>query len=323
VTKVKECIEGTESWAETTYMYDPGDSDLDYHMIGLVSTIVDPRGNHTWIDYYLDGSVAMEVQDLDGDGNRETTTNEDGLVTGSDKSYRRYVYDDRGYKQSEIWQAVENGVDVLRTISYEYNGNGQLTAIQYPDGGQTTYEYNADGTKRSETVVFTTDASGNPLTSGTTVYDYDVLKRVTRITYPDGGEVKYKYDAVGNRIQEFQLMETNKHQLTQYEYDTVGRLTRVWKNLGATELGEDTPIGGTGMTKVSECGYDGNGNKVWERDVRETRTEWSYDAMNRLSSVVVRDGASGSDPVLMRTDCSTAMDTRATCTTATAMWSIS
>jgi YD repeat-containing protein len=39
-----------------------------------------------------------------------------------------------------------------------------------------------------------------PVQAGETAYTYDVLGRVTKVTYPDGGVVEYEYDKAGNRI---------------------------------------------------------------------------------------------------------------------------
>lgn len=40
-----------------------------------------------------------------------------------------------------------------------------------------------------------------PVQAGETAYTYDVLGRVTKVVYPDGGVVEYSYDNAGNRTQ--------------------------------------------------------------------------------------------------------------------------
>lgn len=39
-----------------------------------------------------------------------------------------------------------------------------------------------------------------PVLAGTTVYQYDSLGRVIKITYANGSSVTYAYDKLGNRI---------------------------------------------------------------------------------------------------------------------------
>ena len=45
-----------------------------------------------------------------------------------------------------------------------------------------------------------------PAIAGTTSYTYDALGRVIHVTYEDGSQVDYTYDAAGNRTQVVQAV---------------------------------------------------------------------------------------------------------------------
>ena len=87
---------------------------------------------------------------------------------------------------------------------------------------------------------YTLDNVGNRLTmvdpDGTTTYTYDNLYRLTKVTYPNGEQVTYAYDPMGNRTS----MTSSLHGTTSYTYDAADRLLRDRAG-GTTHLGRQRP----------------------------------------------------------------------------------
>jgi RHS repeat-associated protein len=69
--------------------------------------------------------------------------------------------------------------------------------------------------------------------TGTTLYTYDDVGRLTQVTYPGDKTVGYEYDAAGNRTK---LTYPDSTYIT-YEYDVLNRLTKI-KNSGGTTLAQ-------------------------------------------------------------------------------------
>ncbi|MBI4354931.1 MAG: hypothetical protein HY597_00590, partial [Candidatus Omnitrophica bacterium] len=73
------------------------------------------------------------------------------------------------------------------------------------DDGTFTYTYDNNGNRLTQT---------DQTTQATTTYDYDTDNQLTGITFPDGSQATYAYDALGRRIQ-----KTVDGQITRYVYD--------------------------------------------------------------------------------------------------------
>ncbi|HHL32720.1 MAG TPA: hypothetical protein ENJ41_09040 [Oceanospirillales bacterium] len=71
-----------------------------------------------------------------------------------------------------------------------YNNLNQQIRITYADNTEVTSTYTVTGQKDSITQ-----------NQGTTTYQYDQQNRLTKIDYPTGNFIAYKYDKNGNRIQ--------------------------------------------------------------------------------------------------------------------------
>lgn len=143
------------------------------------------------------------------------------------------------------------------TTEYVYDARGQLTRLVSPDTGTTTYDYDAAGNRVSQT--------DNRTPSVTSTYTYDALNRLTGIAYPTSSlNVTYAYDqsnVVTGCASSFPL----------------GRLTRMTDATGNTTY----------------C-YDRRGNvtsKTQGRAGINLRTEYTYDAADRLRSMTYPSGA--------------------------------
>ena len=142
-----------------------------------------------------------------------------------------------------------------RTMSYRYE-NGLLTEVVHMDGGVSHYAYTSEGYLEAPTdqtgltyltnaydekgrVTLQTLANGDTYRaeyndrkrevsmeysgySGKTVYTYNEKMAVEKVSYPDGTEEIFAYDAHNNRI-----METGRTgAVTRWEYDSYGHTVK-------------------------------------------------------------------------------------------------
>ena len=200
-------------------------------------------------------------------------------------------------------------------IVYAYDGVGNRTVLQYPDGKTADYAYDALNRLAQVTgpthllTTYTYDPTGN-LTGAanpnatTVALTYDPANRLARLTNKAGTKVLssfgYTLDAVGNRLQVASPSGTTTYgydtlyrltswtnpaaQLTQYTYDAVGNRLSLVSPAGTTNYsynnGDEMLTAGT-----SSFAYDGNGNQL-TKTTGSTTVTYAWDALNRLTSVV-------------------------------------
>jgi RHS repeat-associated protein len=132
-------------------------------------------------------------------------------ITYPDSEYEEYIYDGLGnitafndckgnetaYTYDSLCRLTQIQYQDESTISFQYDLNGNRTMMEdnAPDTGDYA-EYSYDSWNRliSKTRHISVD-------SYTTSYGYDVISRLTELTYPNGMEILYSYDDF-NRITE-------------------------------------------------------------------------------------------------------------------------
>jgi RHS repeat-associated protein len=222
---------------------------------GQLVQVTDPAGAVTAYERDGAGRVLVETDAL----GRETT----------------YSYDAMGRKLSETSPGG-------RTSSWTYDLSGRNTSRTDPDGGVTTFAYD-DRDRLVETLfadgsVETTsyDARGSKLSvdldGELTTWEYDEGGRVTSQTNPDGSQVSYSYDLSGRLLTVSGSSGSASHSLDR-SYDAAGRLASVSDSAGRS------------ATYI----YDPSGNRVGESRSNGGSAIWTYDALNRLTSVEHRD----------------------------------
>ncbi len=208
----------------------------------------------------------------DAQGNRTSVTDPDGLTNV-------YTYDARNRLRTAMTEA---GV-----TTYEYYDDNLLHSVLYPNGVVADYSY-ADSYDRADRLTrvvhhtgavgdsptptsliasfsYTYDDNGNRtsqteahtginggVAEGTT-YAYDLLNRVTDVSYGPGGingQITYDYDAVGNRIAELGSDPSDPSQTVDrtYHYDRLNRLRAIISN--------NDPVNSIAYD------YDENGNRI-------------------------------------------------------------
>jgi len=262
----------------------------------LPTRIVEP-GRETLMTYDAAGNLlTLSVRDIGTGETRSVayTYNDNGQVLSADGPrpdvsdltiYEYYADDDPDLGRRGNLRAVVNALG-HRTEILSYNPHGQPTEILDPNGLATTRAYDARQrlTSRSE--------GGE-----TTLYAYDGVGQLTRITLPDGSALDYTYDAahrltriadnLGNRID--YTLDAMGNRTREDIRDASGALaqtqSRVYSALN--RLAQD--IGAYGQ--ATSYGYDAQGNLTSITDPLGRLSTQRYDALNRL--VAMTDPASG------------------------------
>lgn len=272
VTLFTDAVQNTklqpESWS-ISYAFHASDSNR------LESVrVTNPDGLQTTTTYDLMGNVTSEVQtgtDLTSPGVNERT---------STKSYVA------GFSDLSLAQDPENGQTMF---SWDSAAPHHLLSIQTPGGATTQYSYSTDPSQRGW-IRSKTDPIGNVIT-----YDYDSLGQTTRVSYVLSStktvvqDFTFNPDGTVSTRSEIHDQSTQASSLTQMEYDTAGRLTRVRHPDGTSErwlydLAGRVVLHQPAGSLVESYEYDRLGRLVSTKDANST-TLFDYDAVGNQTAV--------------------------------------
>ncbi|HTG32899.1 MAG TPA: RHS repeat-associated core domain-containing protein [Thermoanaerobaculia bacterium] len=216
-----------------------------YDNAGHLTSLATPDGRTLLYAYNADGQMARVT-----DGANVTT----------------YTYDATSGRLAS--QTLPNGI----TTTYTYDTDGRLTDVVHKSSSGALimgfhYVLNTVGQKISVTKQ---TPSGSELTS----YTYNARGFLKSVTYPDGKQVTYTYDAFGNRLSTTTVQGTSTT-VVNYVYDKGNRLLKAGNEVFT---------------------YDGNGNLI-RRSSPERTVNYSFDARNLLTRV-----DDGSNPVTFEYD---------------------
>jgi RHS repeat-associated protein len=252
-----------------------------YDADGRVVQIVDAAGNVTTNGYDPNGNL-VSVTDALGNvtSYQYGAADERTAVVDALGNITRYRYDTQGhvlkttqangetdsstYDSAGRLASTTNGNN--ETIRYSYDALNRLTSRTLPGGSQETYTYTSDGLISS-----VTDASG------TTRYDYDpIMRRLVRVTQPDGRYIRYAYDGRGERtLMADSMAAGSPEDVTQYAYDALGRLVQV-----------TDPQGG-----ITSYTYDADGNLTTTSLPNGVTETDAYDSLNRVIEILAKNSA--------------------------------
>jgi RHS repeat-associated protein len=255
-------------------------------------------------DYATDGDRLTKVAyptgryleyQYDAFGRRSSLTDQDGYAT-------HYEYDAAG----QLYRLRDETNAIL--VTYLYDAAGRLSRVDKGNGTFTTYEYDAAGQllhlinyKDASTVNsrfdYTYDSrdrrTSMTILEGTWTYMYDGAGQLLRAVFASANasvitnqDLKYEYDAAGNRIRTIINGVTTNYQSntlnqytqvgsTVYQYDADGSLTFDGENTYAYDQ-RSRLIRVSGPSGVTEYEYDSFGNRI-ATTVNGAREEYLLD----------------------------------------------
>ena len=257
--------------------------------------------------YYFDANgYLLAIEDVGG--NRTSITRNDAQITSVSNDSGTLTFTYSGNKISRITDHTG------RSVSYTYNGNGDLVSFLNADGDTIDYTYDSN-----HRITEISDFNGNTYLKnvydnlgrvteqymadqGTTYFDYDFTNRVSTIIAPDGAVCKYYYnidrritaveDINGQMIYEYEngrLKKTTDRlgNSTTYTRDAAGNTTSITYPDGNIEYYEYNAL--NLVTKITAkdntetlCGYDSRGNLTSYTDARGNKSTYTYDENNNM-----------------------------------------
>ena len=263
----------------------------------------------TFFEYDTFGRLFKKILDEDGDGVKETTDpttayTYDGLgrlktETANNEVVTFYDYDGFGNVKTKIddyGTGTEN-----RTTEFVYNRlNQQWQILAYDPNDTTTavavqiteYEYDQNGNVAKITYPDEKEVE----------YIYNLLNKVDTEIQRDGTEIYYWYDWAGHLWFESDDPEgpdsiNTPALLTEFRYDAAGNLLYAWKGIDLEEVSESSFAYNGFGAKTSETAqydddisqtttwtYDGSGNKLTQTHGDTTLT-YTHDGLGRIKTI--------------------------------------
>jgi len=264
----------------------PVTTSYTYNSFGEVLTATDPLGNVTTNTY-------------DTNGNLVTVTSP--APNGSTPaSVTHFGYDTKG-ELTSITDPLSNPMVLT------YTTTGLIASITDAQNHTTSYQYDARGNRTA--VIDPINGAAHP-----TTFAYDIMNRLTGITYPDGSSVSFGYDYRGRRTS----VTDQNQKTTTYTYDDADRLTAVTDPANnTTYYAYDTEDNLSSITDANNhttnfaydargrvtqttfpsmlyetYGYDAVGNLTSKTDRKNQTIQYVYDALNRLAQKSYPDSTS-------------------------------
>ena len=240
--------------------------------LGLGATLATPSNARTWTYTYNALGQVLSVN-----GPRTDVTD----VT----SYTYYTTTTANYRMGDL-ATVSNVLGHVTTIS-SYDAHGRPTSISDANGLVTTLTYHPRGWLASRHAG-----------SLVTLFDYDNVGQLTKVTLPDASFIGYTYDAAHRLTDITNTVSETIH----YTLDLMGNRTQeqVKDSLGVVKQQRSrtfdalsrlaTELNGANAL-IASYTYDNNGNlktatqKVDASTANDEVTAYDYDPLNRLSKL--------------------------------------
>ncbi len=289
----------TDDGAGYTYTYDP---------MGRLSRIEDPDGNlahsyryngHGQTVWEADGEGTEHFYEYNGLGlkSRERV----GIRKEKDVVFYRvtaYEYDLQGNKVGEAYGQEEVAGDkdpeTWHRISFAYDRDNRLVKVWDEFGAEARYAYDCLGNLTMEEQVIEEgirrhirysynkngwrvrkeeriQGNGREVTFAVTYYGYDKAGNLTKITTPNGYEIRRAYDGDGRLTEERIIDRQNGiDRRENYTYDAAGNLL------------SETLEGREGEILRREYGYDLKDRKIQEKNPQGGIARYLYDRNDLL-----------------------------------------
>ena len=287
----------------------------DPNIVGKVHSITDKNGNETNLTYDGSGLLATVSQEngrnlsvtWENDpthGYRITAVQEDiaGLpsprsvayaydtngdlvqVTGKDSvQYARFAYDEN-HRMTDVF-TLYDGVAEVPTLHNEYDEDGRVTLQRDGNGNESTIDYAEVGERLEATV---TDARAN-----TQTHIYDNYRRLVQYHDESDEILQYHYDSDGFKThvvdregETFRFPQNALGQPVAME-DPLGNISQVtYAPDGNPEARVVSPEpGDPGQDRVTQYGYDPNGNLSAVTDALGNAAQTRYNAKGQPTEI--------------------------------------
>lgn len=288
---------------KTRYRYDAAGNNIK---------ITDALGNSTYYDYDALGRLVKVTDALGAETEYEYDKNGNRTaVIDPNHSIWKTKYDSRGLDAGTVNPLNEETKITRNTrglmteftdaagqkTTYEYDDLGRNTLVRNALGYETSYFYNALG--NVEKII---DANHHE-----TAFTYDPLGRLTDVKDAEGSITHYNYDSSGNLLDKTNALGA----VTSYRYDTLNRVIESVNPLQETTLldydengnllkvtepdGNTTVYAYNAGNQLAQVQYGNDFTVKYEYDPAGRRslmtdrtgsTRYTYDALNRLTSVI-------------------------------------
>ncbi len=252
----------------TEYIYDEENNLLKQtDANGNSTTFLYDQNNRRYRKFYPDGT--LEITSYDAVGNITSLTDADGnTITYGYDANNRLISKTFPVGSLEVFSYTGTGklktvTDISGTITYTYDINDRLVKLENPDGSSITYAYDAAGNRASVTTQ--TSLTALPRT---TTYTYDALNRIETVVDPDNNTTAYNYNNIGDPV----AITYPNDVTTTLAYDSRNRLSLMTHDRLGVELGR------------FQYQVDSVGNRILATHTDGSRIEYTYDALNRLTS---------------------------------------
>lgn len=261
---------------------------------GNLATVTDPSG-HVVSFTYDAANHLTSVADPSGNVYAFTVGDTLTSVTQPDSGVWRYTYDANSFmltKADPLNNVTTYAYDDQHRVLSSSDPEGRSRSIAYPatgdivkstsftekDGGVWSYSYDT----QKGYLLAKTDPQG-----GTTSYGYDASGNRISTTNPDGTSTSATYDSTGNLA----TITDSSGAATSYAYDSAGNVTSITDATGAINrfvydnrnrlIKSIDPNG-----NVTLYSYDTNGNKLSDTDANGNVTKYEYNGKNQLIKTI-------------------------------------
>jgi YD repeat-containing protein len=273
-------------------------TDFSYNAAGQVASATDPTGHTTHYTYSPDGQLAT-VAGPDGTLTTYTYDQATGRLKEKDIRGPDGTSQDTGYTYyaaTGLVKTVDDPAHPSDVIGYDYDADGHLTQLSYPDGASTKASYHDNGELATTTDItgavtsftYNTDGSCGPsavdlcrasqardgATLASVAYTYDSLDRLHTVTGGNKVTTTLAYtDASQIKTQTTTAADGSTLRADRYTYDAHSNV--------ATH---------TITSRLAARAASGQAARRAATGPAVTTTSYHYDAYNRLISSAVYPG---------------------------------
>lgn len=252
----------------------------EYNAFGDLTRFTDRDNYSTEFEYDLHGRLIRKGRAGFGDWIYGYDNN-DNLTSIIDPNGQKllYVYNDANTQIAEYWYADSSDTELAKTISYEYDNNGNMNRWQAGSLSGSSVRDN-NGRLTSSTINYGAFSK---------TYQYSYYDNGTRktLTMPDGSEYSYQYDA-NNQLTRFKIPGEGSLTVNQFNWlapsketlpGGVTRTTQYTGLLNTKALAVQTPSGLPVLTLSYEYG---DAQEIKARNNDGSQIEYLYDDIYRL-----------------------------------------